>query len=130
MSTNELTPINQLTPLPQSHTLDALLIPLNHSKTARCICCHGYDLLFDKFSSPNCFDEFHCYCIKCALKIINQSLSLYNQIPNCVIPNCNMEFNISLSTAINLELFVQYKIDIKQYEKDQILLHAYIQQKK
>eukprot|EP01084_Bolivina_argentea_P239157 401970_1 len=107
----------------------------NSRSNTQCICCNKHidnDALIDtsnKYISPNCL-QYHFYCTTCALTIINQSLSLYNQAPKCIVSTCNQPFNISSSKIINSKLFEQYDVNIKQYNHDKYLLYAYIRQNK
>eukprot|EP01084_Bolivina_argentea_P105791 189448_1 len=108
----------------------------NDSPEFNCKQCGVKSTLNNLFVSPNCFvrgKTDHYYCTGCASKIINESLSLLNETPKCIIRNCNKSFNISFSKAINKKLFTRYKTKrkkVKQYKNDELLLHGYIRQHK
>eukprot|EP01084_Bolivina_argentea_P166495 289042_1 len=86
---------------------DALAV---HTDTPFCIYCERGVIFNQRFISSNCKSD-HFYHIKCAAKMINESLSVSNEIPKCLMANCNKSFNISLSKPINKKLSKQYQIN-------------------
>eukprot|EP01084_Bolivina_argentea_P121243 214869_1 len=116
---------------------DTIAMCLYDSSTPfECIECSRCVLFDELYVSPNCFSDNqtnHYYCIHCASKIINESLSLLNETPKCIISSCNKSFNVSLSKVINHELFSQYQLNdnnISQYKNDEFLLYGYIRENK
>eukprot|EP01084_Bolivina_argentea_P034206 63310_1 len=126
-----------------------------HTNTPICLYCNKGILISDKFVSPNCSENDlikHYYHNKCASKIINESLSLFNEIPKCV--KCKKSFNkslksfnniaskqntfypfnlYSLSETVNDTLLLRYKMNqskSKQYKTDNVLVFGYIRHNK
>eukprot|EP01083_Nonionella_stella_P307055 1077755_1 len=102
----------------------------------RCVKCRR--IKFDSADlngcvSPTCHDPTHCYCIRCAIRIIEQSLSLLNEIPTCIISDCGKPFDLSQPTmfnALNERLPRQYSTpkshSIAQYKHEAYLVNGYI----
>eukprot|EP01083_Nonionella_stella_P023268 64341_1 len=85
------------------------------------------------FSSSRC-KQSHFYCNSCVARLMTQSLSLLNEMPTCIVPECNEPFKFTITQSISLNAFLSFpyqaqKINIKQYQADARLVHGYIRQK-
>jgi len=78
----------------------------------------------------------HCYCIECADKVINDSLSIHNQPPKCMHSDCDqpLDHEHAQSIPINLRtaLSPKYKTHREQmhvvsdYEQSESLVAGYL----
>ena len=89
------------------------------AKSFTCISCSE-----KSFCNPLVIECGHQYCHQCLAKIINESLSLLNQIPKCIYPDCNQ-----LTTRRPRHLVSRKykpKHSFIQSESLLLLLHGYV----
>eukprot|EP01084_Bolivina_argentea_P105789 189446_1 len=95
-----------------------------------CVVCRRYQ--YSSYSMIYWSGCNHLYCQDCAAHIINQSLSLLNEIPKCTYKQCNSSLTINYKGCINNQLLqkYQFKGDFRVYYHEQCLIFGYIKNMK
>ena len=89
-----------------------------------CIKCKLQNDINQRFTWTKCHHE---YCVKCASNIMNESLSLSNEIPRCIYPSCIQLLSNEHADSIKFSLLSRYQIQlpIQHFDTNQFLIYGY-----
>ena len=120
-------------------SLGSLLRPLTGSllnesateRSASCSKCKCYIMHFNCIYWTKCN---HFYCPHCAMKMINDALSIHNQVPKCIDPNCGEPLGIKEADSLFTRwtgLLPRYRIGremriVSNLKKQDLLFVGYI----